>query len=55
MSHVTLTTEIVQNLGGMKSPAELHNPNGEVIGYFMDAEEFRRMRYQYANSLVSDR
>ncbi len=54
MSRFVLLPHIQQEIQKMGDHVELCDESGRLLGYYLSPEAHNRLRYQLANSLVSD-
>jgi hypothetical protein len=54
MAVLTLQAGLQESLLELGEQVELHDANGVLVGYFMSPNNFHKLQYAKANSLVSD-
>ncbi len=54
MKSVVLDTELRSRIGDLNEDVQLCDESGQVIGFVLPAENYRRMFIEMANTLVSD-
>lgn len=54
MSTLTVVPAFRDAIRQLGEQVELTDADGRVVGYFVSPDEYRRLAYRYANSLVTD-
>lgn len=54
MTRITVNDAMVGALGAAPAEAELFDPSGQRLGYYLSDEAYRRLVCRWANTQVSD-